>query len=167
MPINDPQAVHHLNALLRLEFSAVDSYSRALEHGSAQAISALHENLENHSARVRALFDEIQVLGGLPSSSAGAWGSLAALVAGGAHRFGLDAVLAILEEGERHASAVYAALLPQTEATTRELIETVLLPAQIRSRQRLTRLYPGPVQAGAVGGHAPAAAGDPVRVDAP
>jgi bacterioferritin (cytochrome b1) len=142
--IQDPQAVQHLNALLRGEFSAVESYSRALEQASAQAIVALHENLESHTTRARLLSDEIRALGGTPETSAGAWGSLAGLVTGGAHLFGIDTVLAILEEGESHGLAEYRALIPQTDPQTRAVIEKVLLPAQIRSQYLVKRLYPVP-----------------------
>lgn len=144
IPIEIQSSIHHLNILLRGEYAADESYGRALEHEPAQSIAALRENRESHATRIRLLIQAIQDLGGIPDTSSGTWGSIASLVTGGAAVFGIDAVLALLEEGETRRLTEYTAVVADISPETQHLIDHLLLPAQICNLQIIKDLYKHP-----------------------
>ena len=67
-----------LNSFLRGEISAVETYGQAIEKISDPFIrQQLEECQRSHQMRVDILREEIEDLGGQPSESSGAWGTLA------------------------------------------------------------------------------------------
>src|SRR5690606_14996666 len=103
MERNTEQDIKQLNSFLRGELSAVETYQQCIEKvENEQVRSQLLGLQESHRSRAILLKERILGLGGEPEQSAGAWGSLAKAVQGGATIFGAAAAVSVLEEGEDH-----------------------------------------------------------------
>lgn len=141
MQPNTDQSVNTLNSFLRGEMSAVETYRQALDKVDEQPVRAtLQECMESHQRRVSLITSRIQNLGGKPSTESGAWGFFAKLVEGGAKMFGTKPAVAALEEGEDHGRDDYKRDLEQLDMTSRQLIESQVLPEQERTHRALSRL---------------------------
>jgi len=128
-----------LNDFLQGEISAVETYRQALEKVNEPSLQPLLvDNSRSHQERVESLRNLIVRLGGTPAQSSGAWGGFAKLVAGGAKAFGLKAALAALEEGEDHGLRMYKRGLDDLDVSTRAVIESDILPAQVRSHDLMS-----------------------------
>ncbi len=145
--INDTgEAVTQLNSLLRGEISAAETYRMAIDKAGDSANNAanvglLREIQEEHGRAAQALRDRIRELGGEPSDSSGAWGAWAKLVEGAANLFGGDAgSLKALKEGEEHGLKDYNEGLDDIDATSAELVQNQLIPAQQRHINLLDQL---------------------------
>ena len=134
--------IDHLNSFLRGEISAVETYGQAIEKlETTPGVSATLENCRaSHAQRVRILRDEILRLGGEPAEGSGPWGAFAKLVEGGAKVFGAQAAIAALEEGEDHGRDDYEAELDELSPEVRRLVESELLPDQLRTHDALSAL---------------------------
>ena len=134
--------VDQLNSFLRGEISAVETYDQAIE--KLQEEPALGSTLANcrtsHQQRVEMLRDEIRRRGGEPSAGSGAWGTFAQLVEGGAKAFGKKAAINALEEGEDHGRDDYKSELDDLSPDLRRLVESRLLPEQIRTHDAMSAL---------------------------
>jgi hypothetical protein len=130
-----------LNKFLRGELAAVETYNQALERLKTSSFSAdLAECRRSHEERVELLRQQVVRMGGTPTDGSGAWVTFAKLVEGGAKLFGEKAALAALEEGEDHGVKLYREDVQKLDATTRDLIERVLAPAQSRTHQVMSTL---------------------------
>ncbi len=145
--INDTgEAVTQLNSLLRGEISAAETYRMAIDKAGDSAnnvanVGLLREIQEEHGRAAQALRDRIRELGGEPSDSSGAWGAWAKLVAGTATLFGGDAgSLKALKEGEEHGLKDYQEAIDDIDATSGELVQNQLIPAQQRHINLLDQL---------------------------
>ncbi len=145
--INDTgEAVTQLNSLLRGEISAAETYRMAIDKAGDSAnnvanVGLLREIQEEHGRAAQALRDRIRELGGEPSDSSGAWGAWAKLVEGAANLFGGDAgSLKALKEGEEHGLKDYNEGLDDIDATSAELVQNQLIPAQQRHINLLDQL---------------------------
>ncbi len=125
------KSIDTLNSFLRGEISAVETYAQVIEKLKDSPVPKLAENQACHSKRVSVLRSRILALGGTPAESSGVWGSLAKLYEGSAKVFGRDAAVAAIEEGEDRGLADYRKSYPELDATSQELLSTVLLPKQI------------------------------------
>jgi hypothetical protein len=136
------QNVSHLNSFLRGEISAAETYRMALEKipSNSLARSQLEACLTSHQERVLLLRDAILQLGGEPASSSGAWGAFAKTVEGGAKIFGEKAAIAALEEGEDHGLDDYRDDLSDLDGTALRLVESKLLPEQVRTHRTMSQL---------------------------
>ena len=134
--------IDHLNSFLRGEISAVETYGQAIEKLEAEpAIGSTLANCRaSHEKRVQVLRDEIRRRGGEPAEGSGAWGSFAKLVEGGAKVFGAQAAIAALEEGEDHGRDDYKSELDELSPEVRRLVESQLLPEQLRTHDTLSAL---------------------------
>jgi hypothetical protein len=133
--------VDKLNSFLRGEISAVETYRQAIDKlsGTPEA-STLNDCMQSHEQRVHLLEEEIRRRGGQPAEGAGAWGTFAKLVEGGAKAFGEKAAIAALEEGEDHGRDDYMRDMKKLPPDARELVEHRLLPEQLRTHQVLSSL---------------------------
>ena len=129
-----------LNAILRGELAAVETYDQVIALIKDEMIPELEESRTSHIARVPLLSARIKALDGIPSSTSGAWVSFVTLVAGGAKLFSRGAALSALEEGEDHNLVDYFKAVAQLDAASREMVESVLLPAQERTHRLMGML---------------------------
>ena len=130
-----------LNALLKGEISAVETYQQALSTFGNEAPEELRSCLLSHQARVQQLTVRVYDLGGKPAEGSGVWGAFARMVEGGAALFGRKSALSALEEGEDHGLIQYRALLEDLDADSRFLVEDELLPEQLKSHDVVRNLH--------------------------
>jgi uncharacterized protein (TIGR02284 family) len=135
------QSVDVLNSFLRGEISAVETYRQALEKvEKPQIASQLQDCMQSHKQRVTLLSDQIRTLGGQPSTSSGVWGAFAKAVEAGAKTFGEKAAIAALEEGEDHGRNDYKRDIDKLDATSRQVVQTRVIPEQQRTHDALSAL---------------------------
>lgn len=133
--------IDNLNSLLRSEISAVETYGQAFTHLQAFPCGDLIANRECHRQRVALIASIIRQLGGTPETSAGMWSALARVVEHGPAPISERAIIAALEEGEKQAVVQYRQH-GELDASSSQLIRTVLLSRQNRSRERLRLCIP-------------------------
>ena len=135
-----------LNALLRGEIAAVETYTQAIQKFDDPLLTAeLQLIRDEHSRAVRILRDHIAGFGGEPVSGSGVWGTFAALVTGTAKVLGPATVLAALRQGEEHGIAKYDTALENDNLhpDCHLMIRTELLPACAAHVTRLNGLLGG------------------------
>lgn len=144
-PLNQPCCegeLKELNSLLKGELSALDTYAQAMkkvdEH--PDLFSVLQNARMSHEMRSRKLAQKVLDLGGVPATSAGAWGAIAKLIEGGATLFGDKAAIAALEEGEDKGLKDYENALAKTTGPIASMIQNELLPEQRRSHDAISSL---------------------------
>lgn len=129
--------VDRLNAMLRGERAAVETYTQCIEKLNGSGLAPQLTPLKSsHAARVVKLTGRINQLGGTADTTSGAWGAFAKLVEGGAAVFGDKPAIAALEEGEDHGKKDYADLDELTDAT-RSFVVTELVPEQKRTHDAM------------------------------
>ena len=143
---HDPRACDTaaLNALLRGEMAAVDTYTQAMGlFDDDRLIADLQKIRDEHGRAVRELRDQVVRFGGTPAASPGAWGS--ATPTGAAKALGPATALAALREGEERTATEYAAALENDDihADCQRAIRTDMLPACRRHVEDLNRLLGG------------------------
>ena len=141
------EAVKQLNSFLRGEISAAETYRMAIgklpsdQQASIGAnLGLLREIQDEHARAVATIRDRIEELGGEPSDSSGLWGAWAASVQGTTNLFGDTAALKSLKEGEEHGLKDYQSGLDSIDASSRQLIQNQLIPAQQRHISLLDQL---------------------------
>jgi hypothetical protein len=139
MPPNP--VVAHLNAFLRDETAAVDTYDHAIERlRESITRGQLVECQRSHAVRAEALRRRIQRCGGVPASGPGVWGPISRLLEGGAGLFGAKAAVMALQEGEARVLKSYQLNFMKLDADTRSFVERELLPPQQVTSQHLEAL---------------------------
>ena len=139
------EAVRQLNSFLRGEISAAETYRMAIDKAgdsdkNAANIGLLREIQEEHGRAAQAIRDRIRELGGEPSDSSGAWGAWAKFTQGTANLFGDASALKSLKEGEEHGLKDYEEGIDDIDATSAELVQNQLIPAQQRHINLLDQL---------------------------
>ncbi len=135
------ETVEDLNALLKGELSAVETYSQALPKVENKEIARiLSDCLASHKGRVGKLSSAIKNSGGTPVSDSGVWGSWAKALSGGASVFGDDATVAALEQEEDAQASDYEWCLVRMHGDHRNLVKDELLPEQQRYRSMISQL---------------------------
>jgi uncharacterized protein (TIGR02284 family) len=138
------EGVDQLNSLLRGEISAAETYKMAIDKvadgGPAANAGLLREIQEEHGRAAQGLRDRIRELGGEASDSSGAWGVWAKTVQGTMNLLGDASSLKALKEGEEHGLKDYQEALDDVDATTAQLIQNQLIPAQQRHINLLDQL---------------------------
>lgn len=138
------ETVPQLNSLLRGEISAAETYRMAIDKlaggGKAENVGLLQGIQEEHGRAAQGIRDRIQELGGEASDSSGAWGAWAKTVQGTMNLLGDAASLKALKEGEEHGLKDYQAALDAVDATSGQLIQNQLIPAQQRHISLLDQL---------------------------
>ncbi len=97
-----------LDKLVRTELACAAAYEKALAHvrdGSARFV--LRQNRRSHATRASMLSHHVELQGGTPSESAGAWGAFTRWIEGAASLISERAVLEALRLGERNATNTY------------------------------------------------------------
>ena len=133
MQARDQNTTEVLNRLLRGEMSAVEAYRQALEKvGDEPGALQLNTLYRDHMEAVSLLEEQVRNTGGMPSRSAGPWGTWAKTVQGIANLLGDTAALKALKEGEEHGLKDYreAVREPDLPPEARTLIQNRLLTQQ-------------------------------------
>lgn len=112
-----------LNALLRDELAAIDTYRHAIEriretHGHDPRFGRLTDMLHDHELAASKLRELVHRLGGTAVRDAGPWGTWANTVLGAASLLGDKAALRALREGEESGVKDYRAALTEVTAVT-------------------------------------------------
>lgn len=135
------KTIDKLNALLRGEISAVETYDQAISRlETVPARSQLEQCRRSHERRVQRLRDTITQLGGQPSTTSGPWGGFAKFVEGGAKLLGEKAAIAALEEGEDHGLKQYRSDLNDLSGPARDIVSRELLPEQEQTHSVMSQL---------------------------
>jgi bacterioferritin (cytochrome b1) len=142
---NSDEAVRQLNSFLRGEISAAETYRMAIDKvvdadRSSANVGVLRDMQEEHGRAAQALRDRIRELGGEPSDSSGAWGGFATMVQGTMNLFGDASALKSLKEGEEHGLKDYQEGVDDIDASSAQLVENQLIPAQQRHISLLDQL---------------------------
>jgi uncharacterized protein (TIGR02284 family) len=120
-----------LNALLRGEIAATESYQQAFEKlGNDPMAINLRQIHVDHREAANALRQHVHSHGGEPDQGSGVWGTFAKLVEGTATAFGATTALKALKEGEEHGKSDYQDALQdaQMPEDCKTLIASRLLP---------------------------------------
>ena len=132
-----------LNALLRGELSATETYQQALEKvdtgGEASDLQRIHVE---HREAANTLRQHVHHHGGKPDQGSGAWGTWAKMVEGTAKLLGNSAALKALKEGEEQGISDYQKALqdPNLQPDCKTLISSKLLPQTHEHIRVLDRL---------------------------
>src|SRR5690242_19543347 len=145
MDARSDEAIRQLNSFLRGEISAAETYKMAIDKAAksddtAASMGLLREIQEEHGRAAQAIRDRIRELGGEPSDSSGAWGAWAKFTQGTANLFGDTASLKALKEGEEHGLKDFEEGVDDVDATSMELVQNQLIPAQQRHIALLDQL---------------------------
>jgi len=146
------EAVRQLNSLLRGEISAAETYRNVLDKvrdgDHAQDAGLLRQIQEEHGRAAQSLRDRIRELGGEASDNSGAWGVWAQAVQGTMSLFGGDmGALKALKEGEEHGLKDYEEAIDDVDASSAQLMQNQLIPAQQRHVNLLDQLLSAPGKA--------------------
>lgn len=144
---SNDDAVRELNALLRGEISAAETYRQAIDRVSdsknqalARDVGLLQEMQEDHVRAADLLRDRVKDLGGEPSDTSGAWGAWAQTVQGAANLFGDTSALKSLKEGEEHGLKDYEDAMRDVDPITADVIRAQCIPTQRRHIDLLDQL---------------------------
>ena len=133
--------VDSLNALLKGELSAVQTYDMVLDKAKTpHVISTLSNCKACHAKRVDKLTELVERSGGTPATDAGAWGAFAKLVEAGAVIVGEGPAIGSLQEGEDHGIELYNAEMKHLEGNNLSIVEGELFEAQQRTQKALADL---------------------------
>jgi uncharacterized protein (TIGR02284 family) len=127
------EIIDSLNALLRGEITATETYVLALEKlQAAFDAEQLLRIRDDHRAAANTLRQHIHQFGGEPDQHSGAWGLFAKVTQGMANIFGKAAVLKTLKEGEEQGLHSYEKALEQDDLPLecQQLIRTLIPQAQ-------------------------------------
>ena len=140
------RACDELNALLRGEISAAETYTMAISKVSQSDqsrdsdVKLLREIQAEHGRAAQSLRARVRDLGGTAVDSSGAWGAWAKTVEAAASLFGDKAALKALKEGEQHGLKQYEESSEEIDMTTAQLVSSELIPAQRLHIELLDRL---------------------------
>jgi hypothetical protein len=125
------KGTERLNALLRGERAAYETYQQALDRlRTDRAVPDLRHIQQEHREAMEALGNQVRLFNGEPEGGSGTWGACARLVEGTATWFGRAAALRALREGEKLGARDYRRALSDEKvpAASKEFIRTTLLP---------------------------------------
>jgi bacterioferritin (cytochrome b1) len=137
------KSVDQLNSLLRGEISAAETYRMAIDKVAADATSnagLLREIQEEHGRAAQGIRDRIREIGGEAVDSSGAWGAWAKTVQSTMNLLGDTSSLKALKEGEEHGLHDYERAVNAVDATSAQLLQNQLIPAQRRHIDLLDQL---------------------------
>ncbi len=133
--------VDSLNALLKGELSAVETYTMALDKAKTpEVIAVLNDSRSCHQARATKLAQLVTAEGGTPTKDAGAWGAFAKAVEAGSVVLGEGPALGSLQEGEDHGVEVYKSEMKHLEGSVLSTVESEFYAAQLRTQKAMEGL---------------------------
>jgi len=131
MQATSSNTIGELNALLRGELAATETYQQALAKVGDQAgADDLRKIHAEHREAANQLRQYVHHFGGQPDQSSSVWGTFAKTVEGAAKLFGKSAALKALKEGEELGVSAYENALQHDDlpAECKWLINSQLLP---------------------------------------
>ena len=132
-----------LNALLRGEVAAVETYDQVMEKfdGHPQAVE-LQRIRDEHTAAAAVLRERVRHFGGDPAEGSGLWGKLTAAITGTAKVLGPATALNTLKQGEEYGIGQYENALtdPEIDTEDKDLIRYRLLPRCLSHVSDLDRM---------------------------
>lgn len=144
MENDEKNDLQHLNALLKGELTAVDSYLKAVRNVKDKRIADMLEtNFASHRVRVYKLSTAISDSGHKPETEPGSWQSLAKMMMKGAAGLGDASILTALEEGEDALLSEYEWRLLSMKGDSRLLVKQDLMPEHQSTHQRVSSLASG------------------------
>ena len=131
------ESIRQLNAFLRGEISAVETYRMAIEklaqvEFGSENVAVLRAIMDEHGWAIRVLRGRILELGGTASDSSGIWGAWAKFTMGAAKLFGATTALKDIKEGEEYGLKEYLDGLKNLDGVSVDLIGEQLVPNQRR-----------------------------------
>jgi len=135
--------INRLNALLRGELAATETYQQALEKVTDEpGASELRRVHTEHREAANTLRKHVHEHGGKPDQGSGVWGTFAKAWEGTAKLFGNAAALKALKQGEERGIADYEAALKDDHLAPecKDLIRNDLLPKTREHVQLLDRV---------------------------
>ena len=129
-------SLKQMNAFLRGEIAAVETYERALAQHPGLEME-LRENLESHRTRVNNLRQHIRECDGEPDESSGAWGAFANTLQAMANKVSSSEAISQLQDGEAHGTRDYEKHYDDLDQCCLEFTQQHLLPEQRRSHERI------------------------------
>jgi len=138
--IDRETSIETLNALMRGELAAVETYRHANSRLGTEAPEDITTCLQSHDQRATLIAEHIVLAGGTPVSGSGLWGAFARLVEGSAALIGPRALYASLQEGEDQGLTDYRAALDSVDSAGLKLVRGDLLPEQIRTHGLMSSL---------------------------
>ena len=149
-PAADPTpVVDRLNALLRGEISAAETYRNVLDKIAAghhpEPVAVLGEMQAEHGRSCQLLRERVTELGGTAADGSGLWGVWAQAVQSTLTLFGGDTGgLRALYEGEEHGLRDYETALNLVDPVSAQLIQDKLMPSQEKHLATLAHLLATP-----------------------
>ena len=133
--------VEDLNACLRSEIAAIETYHQALEkirgeYGNDARFQQLSAMLQEHRDAEQRLRSLIQKSGGTATTDSGAWGTWSKTVMGAAKLLGDKAALKALKEGEEDGIKQYEGLAQASDASADTRSTAAALVARNREHVR-------------------------------
>jgi hypothetical protein len=123
--------VDTLNALLRGEVAAVETYDQVIAKfaGQPQAVE-LQRIRDEHTESAAVLRERVRHFGGDPAEGSGIWGKVTAAITGTAKILGPATALGTLKQGEEYGIGQYENALcdPEIDTEDKDLIRHRLLP---------------------------------------
>jgi hypothetical protein len=139
--IMSTQAIEDLNALLKNELSAIETYNQALtKFQDKNGATVLQRCQQSHTERANKLRAAILNLNGDPSNDIGVGGKIGKLMMSGAQSIGDQAIIIALQTDEGEWSANYEWRLVSMHSDYREMVKNELLPEQQATEQKLREL---------------------------
>jgi hypothetical protein len=126
-------AIETLNALMRGELIAAETYRRASAHLGVESPGELTTCLQSHDQRATLIAEYIVLAGGTPVSGNGVWEAFAHLMQRDGTPIGARSVCSVLLEGEDLGLTAYRAALGQVDQQGLILLRQDLLPEQVRT----------------------------------
>ncbi len=137
-----PDSIETLNAFLRAEITASETYRVAIEklEKSNTSRTQLEAARASHIARVRKLQARIRELGGIPAQTGASWGGLSKIIGSTASLMGERSAVAVLEEGEEVVLRRYRDEVSKLDGVSHAFLVNDLLPRQFESHKLLSEL---------------------------
>jgi hypothetical protein len=132
-----------LNALLRGEVAAVETYDQVIAKFDGQPQAVELQRIRNeHEDAAAVLRERVRHFGGDPAEGSGVWGKLTAAITGTAKVFGPATALGTLRQGEEYGIGQYENALtdPEIDTEDKDLIRYRLLPRCLSHVSDLDRM---------------------------
>jgi uncharacterized protein (TIGR02284 family) len=128
-----------LNALLRGELAATETYQQAMEKMTASPVNEqLRRIRDEHRTAANEFRKHIHDHGGQPDQGSGVWGTWSKFVEGAAKIFGERAALEALRSGEEQGAGAYMDVLESNDLP--EDCKAIIRPIQMQTNEHVSTL---------------------------
>lgn len=133
------ERIDALNALLRGELAATETYQQAMEKMTANPINEqLRRIRDEHRTAANTFRKHIHEHGGKPDQDSGVWGAWSKFVEGTAKIFGERAALEALRSGEEQGAGAYKDALESKDLP--EDCKSLIRPMQMQTHEHVSTL---------------------------